>query len=78
MNAVRAGRVLQKCRAARAALVVSAATLDTPHEDPFHAYRETDDIGAVMAPWGPSSPVSKVSLEAAWLDSVPKRSSCRR
>jgi nucleoside-diphosphate-sugar epimerase len=64
VNAVRAGRILQKCRSARAALVLSAATLYTPHEDPFHPYRENDDIGAVIAPWGPSSPVSKVSLEA--------------
>ena len=64
VNAIGAGRILQRCQRARAALVVSAATLYTPHPDPFNAYRETDDIGAVFAPWGPSSPVSKVSLEA--------------
>jgi nucleoside-diphosphate-sugar epimerase len=64
VNAVRAGRILQKCQSAKAALIVSAATLYTPHEDPNYAYTESDDIGAVIAPWGASSPVSKVSLEA--------------
>jgi nucleoside-diphosphate-sugar epimerase len=64
VNAIGAGLVLAHCRSARAALVFSAATLYTPKPDPFYAYREEDDIGAVMAPWGPSSPVSKVSLEA--------------
>jgi nucleoside-diphosphate-sugar epimerase len=64
VNAIAAGHVLRHCRSARAALVLSAATLYTPHEDPFYAYRESDDIGSVVAPWGPSSPVSKVSLEA--------------
>lgn len=64
VNAIGTGHVLAHCRSARAALVFSAATLYTPKPDPFYAYREEDDIGAVMAPWGPSSPVSKVSLEA--------------
>ncbi|MBW2499998.1 MAG: NAD(P)-dependent oxidoreductase [Deltaproteobacteria bacterium] len=64
VNAIGTGLVLAHCRSARAALVFSAATLYTPKPDPFYAYREEDDIGAVRAPWGPSSPVSKVSLEA--------------
>ena len=63
-NAIAAGRVLQHCRSARAALVLSAATLYSRNEDPSHVYAETDDIGLVAAPWAASSPVSKVTLEA--------------
>lgn len=64
VNALGLGHVLARCRKARAALVVSAATLYSVEDDPFYAYREEDDIGFVKAPWGPSSPVSKVTLEA--------------
>jgi len=64
INAIGTGLVLQKCRKAKAALVVSAATLYSAHEDPFHAYKEEDDIGHVVAPWAASSPVSKVTIEA--------------
>lgn len=64
VNALGAGHVLARCRRARAALIISAATLYSWHEDPRHAFSESDDIGHVVAPWGPSSPVSKVTLEA--------------
>lgn len=64
VNAIGAGHVLNRCRQARAALVVSAATLYSAQEDPTHAFREDDDIGFVQAPWAASSPVSKVTLEA--------------
>jgi nucleoside-diphosphate-sugar epimerase len=64
LNAIAAGRVLKHCRNARAALVLSAATLYSRNEDPNHRYVETDDIGLVAAPWAASSPVSKVTLEA--------------
>jgi len=65
VNAVAAGQVLQHCQKARAALVVSAGTIYSPrNEDYFHPFHEEDDIGGAFAPWGPTSPVSKVSLEA--------------
>ena len=64
VNSLSAGHMMQRCSNARAALIVSAATLYSAHEDPYYAYRESDDIGYVRAPWGPSSPVSKVTLEA--------------
>lgn len=64
VNALGAGHVLARCRAAKAALVVSAATLYSAHDDAAYAYREEDDIGFVRAPWAASSPVSKVTLEA--------------
>jgi len=65
VNAVGAGLLLQHCRKARAALVVSAGTIYSPrNDDYYHAFHEEDDIGRAHAPWGPTSPVSKVSLEA--------------
>jgi len=64
VNAIAVGHVLKRCQNARSALIVSAATLYSVHEDPAYAYREEDDIGFARAPWGPSSPVSKVTLES--------------
>jgi len=65
VNAVAAGLILQHCRAAKAALVISAGTIYSPrNDDYYHPFHEEDDIGASYAPWGPTSPVSKVSLEA--------------
>lgn len=65
VNAIAAGLVLQHCQRAKAALVVSAGTVYSPrNDDPFHPFHEDDDIGAAFAPWGPSGPASKVSLEA--------------
>lgn len=65
VNAVGAGLLLQHCRRAKAALVVSAATLYSPRNDDYwHPFHEEDDIGRSHAPWAATSPVSKVSLEA--------------
>jgi nucleoside-diphosphate-sugar epimerase len=65
VNAVGAGRVLQHCRRARSALVVSSGAVYSPrNDDVFYAFKEGDDIGRAWAPWAPTSPVSKVSLEA--------------
>lgn len=65
VNGVGAGHVLKHCQRAKAALVVSAGTIYSPrNDDYYHAFVEEDDIGRAYAPWGPTSPVSKVSLEA--------------
>lgn len=64
VNAIGPGHVLKRCQNAKSALIISAATLYSIHEDPGYAYREEDDIGFARAPWGPSSPVSKVTLES--------------
>jgi nucleoside-diphosphate-sugar epimerase len=64
VNSIAAGHVLKRCRNAKAAMIVSAATLYSIHDDPYHPYHEDEDIGFVRAPWGPSSPVSKVTLES--------------
>jgi len=65
VNAVGAGHVLQHCRKAKGALVVSAGTIYSPrNDDVFHPFKEEDDIGRAHAPWAPTSPASKTSLEA--------------
>lgn len=64
VNAEGTGLVLEHCRAARAALVMSTVTVYKPHPDPWHAFREDDPLGDAMAP--PSAPysVSKIAGEA--------------
>jgi len=64
VNAVGAGHVLRHCRKAKAALVVSSAAIYSPQPDPFALHHEDGDLGKASTPWAPSSPVSKVSLEA--------------
>jgi nucleoside-diphosphate-sugar epimerase len=64
VNAVGAGHVLAHCRNAKAALVVSSTAVYSVNEDPWHVFGEDDDIGRSFAPWAPSSPTAKVSLEA--------------
>ena len=58
------GFVLEHCRTAKAALVMSTVTVYKPHPDPWHAFREDDPLGDAMAP--PSAPysVSKIAEEA--------------
>lgn len=64
VNAVGAGHVLMHCRKAKAALVVSSAAIYSPKSDPWALHVEDGDLGKAATPWAPSSPVSKVSLEA--------------
>ena len=63
-NAEGTGFLLQHCRKAKAALVVSSGTIYSPHADIDHPYAEDDPIGGAKAPWSPSSPVSKLIQEA--------------
>jgi nucleoside-diphosphate-sugar epimerase len=63
-NAESAGFVLQHCRKARAALVMSSAAIYSVNNDPWHRYTETDPLGFSFAPWAPTSPMSKVALES--------------
>ncbi|MBK7948812.1 MAG: NAD(P)-dependent oxidoreductase [Deltaproteobacteria bacterium] len=64
VNAVGAGHVLRHGRKAKAALVVSSAAIYSPKPDPYALHHEDGDLGKASTPWAPSSPVSKVSLEA--------------
>jgi nucleoside-diphosphate-sugar epimerase len=63
VNAEATGFVLEHCRHAKAALVMSTVTTYKPHPDPWHAFREDDPLGDAMAP--PSAPysVSKIAQE---------------
>jgi nucleoside-diphosphate-sugar epimerase len=63
VNAEGTGFVLEHCRHAKAALVMSTVTTYKPHPDPWHAFREDDPLGDAMAP--PSAPysVSKIAQE---------------
>ncbi|ADP80631.1 NAD-dependent epimerase/dehydratase family protein [Pseudofrankia inefficax] len=64
VNAEATGRLLEHCRRARAALVMSTVSTYKPHPDPWHAFAEGDPLGDSMAP--PSAPysVSKIAQEA--------------
>lgn len=64
INAVGPGLLMQHCRKVKAALIVSSTAVYTPPADVWHLLSERDPTGGAFAPWAPSSPVSKVSLEA--------------
>ena len=64
VNAEGTGFVLQHCRAAKAALVMSTVTTYKPHPDPWHAFREDDPLGDAMAPQLETYSVSKIGQEA--------------
>jgi UDP-glucuronate 4-epimerase len=64
INAVGPGLLMQHCRDVKAALIVSSTAVYSPPVDVWHLLGERDPTGGAFAPWAPSSPVSKVSLEA--------------
>jgi nucleoside-diphosphate-sugar epimerase len=64
VNAEGTGLLLQHCRAAKAALVMSTHSVYKPHEDPAHVFVETDPLGDVNATFGPHYSVSKIGQEA--------------
>jgi len=64
INAIGPGLLMQHCRKVKAALIVSSTAVYTPPSDVWHPLGERDPTGGAFAPWAPSSPVSKVSLEA--------------
>ena len=64
VNAEGAGFLMQHCRKAKAALVMSTSSVYRPDADPMHAFLETDPIGGGTSPWAPTYAVSKVAQEA--------------
>ena len=64
VNVEGAGLMLQHCRKARSALVVSSQGIYTPNEDPFHPYTETDPIGRGATAYAATSPATKLGVEA--------------
>ena len=63
VNAEGSGMVLHHCRKARAALVMTTGSIYKPHEDPLHAYLETDPLGDAQLPSVPTYSISKIAEE---------------
>lgn len=63
VNAEGSGMVLHHCRKARAAMVMTTGSIYKPHEDPNHAYLETDPLGDAQLPSVPTYSISKIAEE---------------
>ena len=63
-NVEGAGLLLQHCRRAKAALVMSGMGVYSAHDDPWHAYTETDPMGRGATAYAPTSPACKLGLES--------------
>ena len=63
-NAEATGLLLQHCRKARAALVMSTHSVYRPVEDPLHAYAESSALGDAHAVHSPPYSISKIAQEA--------------
>ena len=64
VNAEATGLLLQHCRKARAALVMSTHSVYRPVDDPLHAYAETSALGDAHAVHSPTYSISKIAQEA--------------
>jgi nucleoside-diphosphate-sugar epimerase len=63
VNAEGTGLILQHCRSAKAALVMSTVTVYKPNPDPWHAAKEDDPLGDQMVPGQAPYSVSKIAEE---------------
>jgi len=63
INGEGTGLLLEHCRNARAALVMSSSSVYKPQPDTFYAYREGDPLGDPLTHAAASYPVSKISQE---------------
>ena len=64
VNGEATGLLLQHCRSAKAALVMSTHSVYRPVDDPAHMFLETDPLGEVNAQHAPTYSMSKLSQEA--------------
>ncbi|MGE0306118.1 MAG: NAD-dependent epimerase/dehydratase family protein [Acidimicrobiia bacterium] len=64
VNAEGTGLLLQHCRRAKAALVMSTGSVYKPHTDPMHPFIETDALGVSQLPAQPSYSIIKIAEEA--------------
>ena len=64
VNAEGTGLLLQHCRRAKAALVMSTQSVYKPVADPMHAFVETDPLGDVNSVHAPTYSMSKIGQEA--------------
>ncbi len=62
-NAEGTGLLLQHCRRAKAALVMSTHSVYKPWDDPWHVFVETDPLGDVNSSVTPTYSVSKITEE---------------
>ena len=63
-NVEGAGLVLQHCRKAKAALVMSGMGVYSANDDPWWAYSEADPMGRGATAYTPTSPACKLGLES--------------
>jgi nucleoside-diphosphate-sugar epimerase len=63
-NAEGTGLLLQHCRGARAAIVLSTHSVYKPHADPMHVFVETDPLGDPNPQNAPTYSISKIGQEA--------------
>ena len=63
VNAEATGFLLAHCRKAKAALVMSTASVYKPHADPWQPYFETDALGEAILPGAPTYSVTKIAEE---------------
>ena len=64
VNAEGSGLLLEHCRKAKAALVMSTVTTYKPHPEPWHPFREDDPLGDAMLPGQLPYSISKIAEEA--------------
>jgi nucleoside-diphosphate-sugar epimerase len=64
VNGEGTGLLLQHCRKAKAALVMSTQSTYKPVDDPMHVFRETDPLGDTNGVHAPTYSVSKITEEA--------------
>lgn len=63
-NAEGTGFLLEHCKQAKAALVMSTVSVYKPHSDPWHPFREDDALGDILTGVSPPYSVSKIAEEA--------------
>jgi nucleoside-diphosphate-sugar epimerase len=64
VNAEGTHLLLEHCRAAKAALIMSTAEVYKPQLDPMHVYLETDPLGDSNSLFDPTYSMSKIAQEA--------------
>ena len=58
------GLLLQHCRKAKGALIVSSQGVYAPDPDPLHHYTESDPVGRAFSAYAQTSPACKLGLES--------------
>ena len=64
VNAEGTGMLLEHCRRAKAALVMSTHSVYRPHADPLHVFTESDPLGDASPAHSATYSISKIAQEA--------------